>query len=439
MPGKVKGQGHAKDRLSAAFVATVKEPGRYSDGLGMFLQIDATGSRRWVQRIMVNGRRHDIGIGPADIVGLAEARRVARANKAAALKGLDPLSEKRRAKGIPTFSEAASDVLAIKATELGNAKHLAQWKSTLATYAERIIGSRRVNEVDRQDMLHILNQKVGTEGPLWLVRTETAQRLRARIEAILDWATVSGHRTGENPARWKGNLEHLLASPSKVAKKEHHPAVAVEEAPSFWRVLSHGIPSIYGRRDSVAAEALRFLTLTWARSGEIRGAIWDEIDFDTRLWTIPASRMKMGREHRVPLTEAALALLRRLPKVEGCPLLFPGKGNKALSDMTMSKAMKALQKAADPESDDTGPFIDPRSGRRAVPHGLRSTARDWAAEQGYDRDMAEMQLAHDVGEKVERAYRRGDMLDRRRAMLEAWTSFLTGSDSAKVIQLRQSQ
>jgi integrase len=287
-----------------------------------------------------------------------------------------------------------------------------------------------VDTITTQDVLRVLQ-------PMWTGKTETASRLRGRIEAVLSWATVSGHRAGDNPARWGGNLKELLPAPGKISKEENHPALALADVARWWRDLQ--------TRDGMAAKALAFLTLTWARSGEIRGAEWDEIDMERGIWTIPASRMKAGREHRVALSGAALDILRSLPRFEGNPLVFPAARGGMLSDMTLSAVMRRMQETEAQRLDEadkaagrrpTGAprgWIDPRSKRPAVPHGWRSVARDWAAEQGFDRDLAEIALAHVVGSDVERAYRRGDMLDRRRAMAEAWARFLTGGKAASVV------
>ncbi len=421
MLGKIKGKAHLKDRLSAAFVASVKVPRRYQDGGGLFLQVDATGAKRWGQRLMVRGKRHDLGIGPLDLVSLAKARELARGNRELARKGVDPMAERARARGIPTFDQAAEKVLETKAKELRNRKHLDQWRNTLATYAAPFLGHRKVNEINRQDVLRALE-------PIWTTKTETASRLRGRIETVLDWAAVAGHRTGDNPARWAGGLEHLLPSPAKVATKGHHPAVAVDDAPRWWYAMTY--------RDGIAARALQFAALTWARSGEVRGATWAEIDLERDLWIIPASRMKKEREHRVLLSPVAVALLKTLPRLDGNPLVFPAPRGGQLSDMTLSACMKRLHRSCEDDAMTGGGFFDPSSGRPAVPHGLRSTARDWAAERGYDRDMAELALAHDVGTAVERAYRRGDMLDRRRAMLVDWAAFLTSNAAGRIVPMR---
>jgi len=412
-------------------------PGKHHDGggAGLALRVAPSGGRYWVQRIRVAGRRREIGLGAYPAVTLAEARRRALDNLRMARDGRDPVAEKRRAEAAArrlTFAEAVDAYLAHKLTEFRNEKHRRQWRSTLATYALPALGTRPVAEIGAGDVLRVLK-------PVWTERTETASRLRGRIEAVLTWATVAGHREGENPARWKGNLDQMLPRPSKVAKEGNHPALALADAPRWWAAL--------GAREGMAARALQFLALTAARSGEVRGATWAEIDLGdaatpataatsaTRpaIWTIPAGRMKAGREHRVPLRDEAVALLRALPRVEGSEMVFPAARGGALSDMAISAVMRRMQEA-DVKAGGRG-FPDPRSGRPAVPHGLRATFRQWAAERGYDRDMAEMQLAHDVGTAVERAYQRSDMLERRRAMMAAWARFLRGEEGGRVVAL----
>ena len=248
--------------------------------------------------------------------------------------------------------------------------------------------------------------------PIWLTKTETASRLRGRIEAIMAWATVKGHREGDNPARWRGNLDAILPKPSKVSKVVHHPALAHADVPSWFADLR--------KRDGMATRALEFLAMTAARSGEVRGAAWAEIDIDTALWTIPADRMKAGKEHCVPLTPNAVALLNALPKMKGSDFVFPAARGGMLSDMALSACMKRINEAK------IGGYIDPRSGRPAVPHGMRSAFRDWVSEHtDYPRDMAEISLAHSVGSDVERAYRRGDQIEKRRAMMADWGQFIT--------------
>ncbi len=253
--------------------------------------------------------------------------------------------------------------------------------------------------------------------PIWLEKTETASRVRGRIESVMSWATVAGHRSGDNPARWAGNLKELLPAPSKVAKTKNHPALKADDAPRWFKLL--------GQRQGVGSRALEFLALTASRSQEVRGATWDEFDLETGIWLISAKRMKMDREHRVPLSPTALILLDALPRMQDNPLVFPAPRGGQLSDMTLSGTMKRLH-IADVEKKGAG-FADRMSKRPAVPHGLRSTFRDWIAEHtNYPGDLAEVALAHKISNAVEAAYRRGDMIEKRRMMMVDWAEFLSG-------------
>ena len=414
--------------LSARFVETVSEPGKYFDGQGLFLRVAKNGARQWVQRITIRGKRCELGLGSPPAVTLAAARKVALENRGKAMLGGDPLAEKRKAREAMTFAEAVDKYLTAKLTEFRNEKHRKQWRSTLDTYASPVLGSKLVSEITVQDILKVLE-------PIWKKKTETASRLRGRIESVLSWATVAGHREGDNPARWKGNLSETLPKPKKVGKSENQPAVALVDVSHWWADLAE--------REGMAAQAVRFLALTAARSGEVRGATWDEIDLGTAddtyagpvatsatsatrgaVWTVPAARMKNGRPHRVPLSAEAVTLLKSLPRLDGSPYVFFAPRGGMLSDMALSMVMRRMQEA---QTKAGAPgYLDPVSKRPAVPHGLRSTFRQWAAERGYPRDMAEIALAHFIGSDVERAYQRSDMLVRRRGMMRAWASFLRG-------------
>lgn len=431
--GNAAGVRKPEKALSARFVETVTEPGKYFDGQGLFLRVAPNGARQWVQRITIRGKRCELGLGSPPAVTLATARRLALENRGKAMLGGDPLAEKQAAKGGLTFADAVDRYLAAKLNEFRNEKHRKQWRSTLDTYAAPVIGRKLVADITVQDVLRVLE-------PIWQDRTETASRLRGRIENVLSWATVAGHRTGDNPARWKGNLSEILPKPSKVAKAENQPALSLADLAGWWADLA--------RRDGMAAKALQFLALTAARSGEVRGMTWDEVLIQHRdktdktdrtpsvgVWTVPASRMKNGRQHSVPLTPEAVALLESLPRMDGSPYVFFAARGGMLSDMTISAVMRRMQEA-EVKAGRTG-YLDPQSKRPAVPHGLRSTFRQWAAERGYPRDMAEMALAHWIGSEVERAYQRSDMLDRRRAMMAAWSAFLRGdaSEAINVVKL----
>lgn len=408
--------------LTVAKVKTAK-PGKHHDGggTGLFLRVDKNGGRFWIQRIVIHGKRREIGLGGFPVVSLAEARKAALANKQMAFAGGDPLAERRKTRETLTFTDAVDRYLTAKLDEFRNDKHRKQWRATLDTYARPVLGDMPVRSIGVSDVLRAVH-------PIWASKTETASRLRGRIENVLSWATVAGHREGPNPARWKGNLSELLPKAAKVAKTDNQPALALGDVSGWWADLA--------QRDGMAARALQFLALTAARSGEVRGMTWDEIDFGTRdktdktdktpaaIWTIPASRMKNGREHRVPLTAEAVALLDALPRLDGSPFVFFAPRGGALSDMSISAVMRRMQEAE--EKAGRPGWLDPKNKRPAVPHGLRSTFRQWAAERGYPRDVAEIALAHFIGSDVERAYQRSDMVERRRAMMNDWAGFLRG-------------
>lgn len=400
-------------RLTALNVQRARKPGMYADGGGLYLQVSASGAKSWVYRFMLRGKAREMGLGPLHVVSLAEARQKAAEARRLRHEGVDPIELRKAQRAAQrvtegqglTFDDCAAAY--IDAHKLGwrNEKHALQWKSTIATYASPVFGKLPVQSVDTALMLKVLE-------PIWSKKPETASRLRGRIEAVLDWATVRMFRTGENPARWRGHLDHLLPARNKVRRPEHHPALPYAEVGDFLRVLR--------TQEGVAARALEFLILTAARTGEAIGAQWSEIDLDAKLWTVPASRIKGGREHRVPLSTPAVALLRGL-KAEaekmlvGSVYVFNGaRRGKPLSNMAMLKLLA-------------------RMGRKDLTvHGFRSTFRDWAAEQThYPREVAEMALAHVIGDKVEAAYRRGDLFEKRRRMMEDWARYCGKPSSAK--------
>ncbi len=372
---------------------------------GLALQVLPTGGRTWILRVVIANRRRDIGLGGYPEVTLANAREKAARYRDQIKAGRNPLDEIRAARSAlraaaetaTTFKEAAEKFIEAQRPTWSNPKHAAQWQSTLEQYAFPFIGQLDVAHVGVPHILKILEQPIEGEGKLWEVRTETASRLRGRIEKILDWAKGRGLRNGENPAAWRGNLEALLAKPNKLKRVEHHRAVSLDGMGAFMSDLK--------RREGTAARALEFAVLTAARSGEVRGATWDEVDFTSGVWIVPADRMKAGKEHRVPLSAPALQLLASLPRLAGTDFIFPAPRGGMLSDMALTAVMR-------------------RMGREEVPHGFRSSFRDWAAERtNYPRDMAEMALAHSISNAVEAAYRRGDMLERRREMMQHWADF----------------
>lgn len=398
--------------LSAKRVAALQEPGLYADGGNLYLKIGQEGGKSWVFRYLADGRRRYMGLGPLVDVSLAEARELAADCRRTARAGLDPLDERsrrrqearREASKAVTFAKCAKDYITAK-SEGWSAKHTSQWTNTLATYAEPVIGRLPVADVDLDEVLKVLQ-------PIWSSKTETANRVRGRIEAVLDWATVRGYRSGDNPARWQGNLDHMLAAPAKVTPKQHLAAMPYQELPDFITELQE--------RKGAAARALEFTILTAARTSEVIRAQRDEFDLDAAIWTIPAARMKSGREHRIPLSERAVDLVREL-EVVGNPWVFPGhrKGSH-LSNMAM---LTLLQK---------------RMGKAGLTvHGFRSSFRDWTAEQtAYPNEVAEMALAHIIGDKTEKAYRRGDLFDKRRRMMIDWASYLAAENGSDVAPIR---
>lgn len=393
-------------KLSALKVASLSEPGWYCDGNCLWLQVTATGAKTWVYRYNLDGKRRHMGLGPLRQVSLADARMRAEELAQRIRAGSDPLAEERRKEAARrslearrmTFDACARAFIKAHRTSWRNEKHARQWEATLATYASPTCGQLPVDEIDTAIVVRILE-------PIWTEKTETAKRLRGRIEAILDWATVSKYRSGDNPARWKGHLDYLLADPGRIAPVEHHPALPWKEAPAFMAQLRlhKGYP----------ARALEFAIWTAARSGEVRGARWGEIDMEAALWTVPAARMKAGVEHRVPLAEHVLGQLAALG--EHGEFVFPGRGGGMVSDMSMTAVLR-------------------RMGRADITvHGFRSTFRDWCAEQAsnvFSREVCEHALAHKLPDKVEAAYRRSDLLDKRRMLMDEWARFLISGQTS---------
>lgn len=382
-------------------VSRVVEPGMHAVGgvSGLYLQVLPSGGRSWVLRARVAGKRRDMGLGGFPDVPLADARRKARDAREAIEKGVDPIEARRAAKAallasstaLLTFKQAALDYIAAHEASWKNPKHRQQWRNTLED-AFVILGPLSVQDIETSHVLAVLR-------PIWAAKTETAARLRGRIEQVLDAARATGAIKGpwENPARWRGHLDKLLAAKAKIAKPEHHAAMTAADLPDFMARLRAA--------DGMGAKSLEFLILTACRSGEVRGARWAEIDLSEKVWTIPADRMKAGREHRVPLSPAALALLEALPRIAGNDLVFPAPRGGELSDMTMTAVLR-------------------RMGAGVTAHGFRSTFRDWASERtNYPRDVAEMALAHTIGNKVEAAYRRGDLFAKRTRMMADWAKF----------------
>lgn len=392
----------ALHKLSARAVETATKPGRYSDGGGLYLAIDDA-RKRWLFLFTAAGKRREMGLGAAGKggVSLADARKAAAEARALVQAGRDPIEERRRAEEaplvapkVPTFGELADRVVADMADGWRNEKHRAQWKMTLTRYAAPL-RPRLVDEISTEHVLEVLK-------PLWLEKPETASRLRGRIERVLDAAKALGHRSGENPALWRGHLERLLPKRRKLSRG-HHPAMPFADVPNFIERLREA--------PGMAARCLEFTILTAARSGEAYGARWREIDLEARVWTVPAERMKAGREHRVPLGDRALRILAELrdarPHAPGDAFVFPGaKPGRPLSIMAMDMLLRRMGADA------------------FTVHGFRSSFRDWAGEcTPFPREVAEAALAHVIGDETERAYRRGDALEKRRKLMEAWEVF----------------
>lgn len=408
---------HKPGKLAPVALKTLGD-GWHADGGNLYLFVRGD-SRGWVFRFVApDGKRRNMGLGSQHAVTLAEARKQAALLREQVKHPTAPhdplaarqesrLAQKLSARKHMTFKACALAYIEAHRAEWKNPKHAQQWGNTLATYAYPVFGDLPVAAVDEALVLKVLM-------PIWESKTETATRLRGRIESVLDWATFSKFRHGENPARWKGHLENPLAKPNKAAKVKHHAALPYAEMGPFMIELR--------KREGSGARALEFAILTAARSGEVRGATWDEIDLANRLWVIPAARMKMEREHRVPLSDAAIQLLGSLPRVEDEALIFPSsKRHTPLSDMTLTAALRRMER------------------HDVTVHGFRSTFRDWAAEAtNYPGDMAELALAHAIGDKVEAAYRRGDMLKKRFRMMNEWARYcatVRGGD-AKVVPIR---
>ena len=388
-------------KLNAQKVRTAKA-GKYEDGSGLRLVVSEALSRRWVLRYTIYGKRREMGLGGYPTVTLAQARDEALEYRRLAKSGVDPIHHRRQEnQRIPTFTSCAAMLIRSKRKSWKNRKHGRQWVSTLKTYARPDIGSKPVDQITVDDVLLVLK-------PIWHTKTETASRVRSRIENVLDYATAKKYRTGPNPAQWRGLLDKLLPSPKSIAKVVHHPALPYADLPAFYS-------SIAGN-NTLSGVALRFTILTAARTGEVVAAQWSEIDMAANIWTIPPERMKAQREHRVPLSNEAMRILLTLPRVNESPYLFASVKDKPLSTMAMLQFMRKQG------------YGLKGTKSNAVPHGFRSTFRDWASEEsGFPREVAEMALAHAIENKVEAAYRRGDLFATRTKMMNQWASFALGS------------
>ncbi len=413
--------------LTALEVSRLTAKGFFAVGTvpGLHLLVSETGGRSWILRILVGGKRRDIGLGGYPAVPLADAHRRARGARESVRNGTDPVLARVKARSAliaqqtsaVTFDRAVDLFLDAKGDEWRNTKHRAQWRSTLQTYASPVIGKMFVADIQSADILKVLE-------PIWRTKHETAARLRGRIEAVVSYAMQAGYRSaGLNPGRWKGNLDMLLPKISKILAVEHFPALPFDQLGRFIEMLRAS--------NGLAARAVELAILCASRSGEVRCATWAEFDLGAAVWTIPASRMKAQREHRVPLSPAAVELIKRLSRVEGTDLLFPSNRKTQLSDMAMTAVTRRLHET-DVKTGRPG-FTDPkRNNRIATVHGFRSSFRDWASEMtAYPNEVVEMSLAHAIGNKVEAAYRRGDLFEKRRRLMNEWAAFCGASSTAR--------
>jgi len=409
-------------QLSAIGLKGASSPGYLSDGGGLYLQITPSGARSWVFRYSIRGKRREMGLGAFSRVGstsapdvtLAMAREKAAQQRQHLAEGRDPIAhrdataaQERLQEGRQTlWEDAAAQFLTAHEPTWRNPKHRQQWRNTLDTYAGPVLKGLPVAAIGKVEAAKVLD-------PIWHEKPETASRVRGRIERVLDWCRARGYRQGENPFRWRENLSLVYPAKTKVRPVKHHAAVPIDKLPALYARLR--------KSDGMAALALRFLILTGARAGEVVGARWEEIDLDTATWTVPGERMKAGRSHTVPLSAEALSILKPLAKVQIGPLVFPSRATSRPLSLT------ALTKS-----------LDAAGGKHATVHGMRSTFRDWGAERtSFPRDVLEMALAHTIGDKVEAAYRRGDLLKKRAALMAQWSRFLIDPPTAAVVPLRR--
>jgi len=403
-------------KLTALAVEKAKKRGYYGDGGGLFLQVSASGSKSWVFRFKEADKLHEMGLGATHTIGLAEAREKARECRRLRLDGIDPIEARKIARAqarldaakAVSFKDCAERYITSHGAGWRSPTHAAQWPSTLRIYVYPVFGSLPVQGIDVGLVLKVLE-------PIWSVKPETASRVRGRIESVLDWATARGYRQGDNPARWRGHLENLLPGKLKVRRVKHHAALPYAEIGDFIAQLKS--------QEGVGARAFEFTILTAARTGEVIGATWSEMNIAEQLWVVPAERMKSGKEHRVPLSEAPLAILEQMQAIRQGDFVFPGgKARLPISNMAMMMTLR-------------------RMGRGDLTvHGFRSSFRDWAAERtDFPSEVAEMALAHAVSSKVEAAYRRGDLFQKRRQLMDTWSRFCTVSAPAAVASIAAAQ
>jgi len=403
------------ERLSARAVDTKRKPGYYADGGGLYLQVGPTGNKSWIYRYMLNRRPREMGLGPLHAISLADARQRAAQARKLLVDGIDPIEarnaqraqQRAEAARALTFQQCADAFVKAHRASWKNQKHGDQWESTLKAYCGPVFGALPVQAVDTALVLKVLE-------PMWTEKHETATRLRARIERVIDWATVRDYRTGDNPARWRGHLDKLLPRIEKRKRVKHHPALPFTDICAFMASLR--------AQSGLAARSLELLILTATRTAEVLGARWEEFDLDHAVWTIPPERMKAHREHRVPLSVQAVALVRELQKDRHSVFLFPGqRRGRPLSNMAMLNLLERMNRAD------------------LTVHGFRSTFRDWASERtSFAREVCEMALAHAIADQTEAAYRRGDLFDKRCRLMQEWAKFCdTAAAPGKVLSMKR--
>lgn len=389
-------------KLSSAQVKAATDPGRYSDGGGLYLNITKGGSKSWAYMWTREGRRREMGLGPFLEVGLADARKLAESARNLVREGLDPIQERKRAEE-PNFHDCAIRFLESKEKGWKNPKHKQQWRMTLMVYAKPL-HSLRVSQIKTQDVLAVLS-------PIWMTKSETASRLRGRIEAVLDYAKAMGWRTGENPALWRGNLKSLLPALKRSQRVKHFPAMDFNELPAFMTDLR--------QREAMAARLLEFTILTASRSGEARGARWAEFDMKAKTWTVPAKRMKMGKAHTVPLSDRAVAIIAELAEAKLNEFVFPNPVNFKEFSENGTRALLHRMKRPD-----------------VTTHGFRSSFRDWAGDcTNVQREVIEACMAHRIKDQAEASYRRSSALEKRRGLMQSWADYCSEVSSAKVVKL----
>jgi integrase len=401
------------NRLTAVTVTNIKAKGLYPDGGGLYLRVTPTGTKSWIFRFTRGGVTHDMGLGPVASISLARARELTAEAGRKRLEGRDPIrareaeraAARRLEAGAATFTYCAEQFIASREIGWRDPRHAKLWRSTLHTYAYPILGELPVAAIDTTLIMRVLE-------PIWASKPETASRVRSRMEAVLDWAKVRGFRDGENAARWRGHLDHLLPASSKVRRVRHHPALPYAEMPAFMEALRSN--------DGIAPRALEFAILTAARTREALLAAWGEIDFGARVWAVPADRMKGGNEHRVPLCDRAVAILREMQEIRQNELLFPGfKLGRPLCNMSLRRVLHDLRPGM-------------------TTHGFRSTFKDWASETtSFPDHVSEAALAHVSADKVRSAYARSDLFDKRRKLMEAWERHCARPATADVVVLNR--